>query len=384
MALNFRGTIPDPFQPTVAPEALYWHFLHKPHTTKNLYSIVGDLVTDTGGKVLGHRHFLDHVLTGGNAGGNAISEFRRGFCLGGHVRQFMTQGLKPVEGFTKGFPLFHILQACFQRQPRRAVGHHRQIETFHLEVGHDHIETGVFLADEIRRRYPAIVKEQLSGIAGPPAHFFQLPAHTKTRGALFHQQQADATVAGITGTDCHGVVVCIDTTGDEGFGAVHHKVITLSRRFGAQVSYIGAATGLGDGKALNFATGNHVGADAGLERVTAPLHHRWQTNIDGTKAGRYPTGTGGHDLFTGSDLAEHIETGATVLLRVADTQNAGVTGFLIQVSGQFTSFFPALYIGGDLAGNKGPHRFPHQVLGFTKVALVVRHDLSSVLRLAGL
>ena len=56
VALDFRGALPDPFDPCIAPDPFQRQILHQPHTAMDLDRLIGDHCQHLTRLQLGHRH----------------------------------------------------------------------------------------------------------------------------------------------------------------------------------------------------------------------------------------------------------------------------------------------------------------------------------------
>ena len=279
----------------------------------------------------------------------------------------MAGHLESRQGAAKGLPLFHVAHGLIQSQLGGTVGGHRQDQALHLEVAHDAVEATVLRTDQIFRRHPAILKKQLRGIGGPPAHLLQLAAHGKAWRTFLDQQQADATIALVTGTHRHRVIVRAHTAGDESLGAVDHIVVAIAHRTGAQVGHIGPTIGFGNGQGRDLLPTDHLRHHLLLHGIAAPLPDRRQTNIQRPQAGAQPPGRTPHQLLAGSNLHEHIFAGTTELFRGIDAQNAGIRGFVVKLAGELTGFFPIVHVGQDFPFHEFANGLAHHLVGIIEI-----------------
>ena len=91
-------------------------------------------------------------------------------------------------------PGLGIFEALFVGYLGYLMGHHRQAEPLSLEILHDAVKAHPFLPQEIGSRNPAILKYQLPGIRGVPAHLADLFGHLEAWGVGFNDQKTHATI----------------------------------------------------------------------------------------------------------------------------------------------------------------------------------------------
>mmetsp|Transcript_7526 Transcript_7526/g.17081 ORF Transcript_7526/g.17081 Transcript_7526/m.17081 type:complete len:249 (-) Transcript_7526:615-1361(-) len=139
-----------------------------------------------------------------------------------------------------GVPV-HFLNAS----SRDAQTHGRQNHSFDLQISH-HAQGGLPLfADQVRRRHPAVLEDQLSGHGGAHATFaLNLLAQRETFGTLFHQEErhvaASLARSCINQVGIARLLAVHRAVGDPHLGAVQHVLIALSLRGGLHSQHVRA------------------------------------------------------------------------------------------------------------------------------------------------
>src|SRR5690554_770203 len=349
---DFSRTSADGQNLGVAVQPLYHRFPHKTHATEQLHGLAGDFFAHVDREVLGHGHLLDRVLASLHQRGAAVGVFPGDVDLVGDVDQFVAGYLEAGDRAAEGLALFGVVHGRFVGQLGGHVGHDRQAQAFGQEVAHDGDEAGVLGADQAVRRHPAVFEEQFGGVAGPPAHLAQLGASTEAGHVAVDQQQADAGMAFTTGAHGHRVMVGTGTAGNERFAAVDDVVVAIFHRAGFQIGNIRTTAGFGDRKGRNFFAAQDGGHDLFADVFLRPLGHRRHADIQRAQAGDKTAGGRAHQFFRHRYFQEDIAfTNSAEGFRKTDSEQACITGLLIDVPGELASFFPLVdmgqYVGFD-------------------------------------
>ncbi len=208
-------------------------------------------------------------------------------------------------------------------------------------------------------------------IRGPPACFLQFLWHGVARCAGLDYQQTDTLSALPSGTHGTGDQICPAAAGNKCFAAVNEVIVIFSHGRGLQTGHVRSASGLGNGQGCYFVTHNDGTGKTLFLLVRSVAQNGRNGNIQWSQTGGNAAGSTSHDFFPGSDLKENIPGGATVFLRVADSQDADVTGFFIKIAGKFIQFFPFVNIRNYFLIDEFLYRSSNHIMGAAKVLLIV-------------
>ena len=137
--------------------------------------------------------------------------------------------------FVKTAALFRIRQCRIKCSTRHAQRLRGDTNTPALQARESNPVTFTFVADQIGRRYPTILKQNLRGVRRVLAKFVFQARHDITGRGGWHPKGTDAPLAG--GFIRHGHDngnIGMLAAGDELLDAVNHITVTISPRGGAQ------------------------------------------------------------------------------------------------------------------------------------------------------
>ena len=190
-----------------------------------------------------------------------------------------------------------------------------------------------------------------------PAHFLQGAARQPGTVAGYYQHgYAAAPLVARVGAHGHRQVVSAHSRGNKDFFAVHHIVVAVQARGGAQGRHVGAAAGLGNGKRGNFFATQHRRYHLALQRVRAPAQHRRQADVVAKQAGHQAAAA----ALARQGFGQHIaqgggRRGATQVFRVAQSEPAQISGAAVQAARKLLRRLPI--------GQVGRHLLAHKALG---------------------
>mmetsp|Transcript_62761 Transcript_62761/g.99446 ORF Transcript_62761/g.99446 Transcript_62761/m.99446 type:complete len:249 (-) Transcript_62761:618-1364(-) len=172
-----------------------------------------------------------------------IAASRLVLCVG--LRDEALDLSKAIEVGPKGLSLSGVPVHFLDASSGDAQTHGCQDHSFDLQISH-HAQGGLSLfADQIRRRHPAVLEDQLSGHRGAHATcVLNLLAQREPLGALFNQEErhVPATLARAC-VDQVGIARLLAVHGAVGnphLGTVQHVLITLSLRGGLHPQHVRA------------------------------------------------------------------------------------------------------------------------------------------------
>ena len=161
--------------------------------------------------------------------------------FGDHVGQFVLGDLKLGNFSAKLLALFHIGQSaiisalgCAQRLSRH------QNATFVKKFKHL-VKPFTLFTDEIVKRHAHILEIDLGGGHHVDAHLIANIGGCNTFTLGFHQDQADASIGGLTlriRLAHHRIKPCHSPVGNKGFSAVDDPFISVTHCGGVQGSYV--------------------------------------------------------------------------------------------------------------------------------------------------
>lgn len=134
------------------------------------------------------------------------------------------------EPFAESLALVCVFHGFLVADAREAQALDDDTDTLVVEVGHDHLEALVLLADEVLDWYLDVFKGDVCGAARPhtlAVHF----AGGNTTSFSLNEKHRDTVHALATGTDSGREVVAPNTVGDPLLLAVHNIMLTVFGEF---------------------------------------------------------------------------------------------------------------------------------------------------------
>src|SRR5215470_9931426 len=201
------------------------------------------------------------------------------------------------------------------------------------EMPHEQREPAILLADQVPRRHPRAVEEQLGGVRAQPAHLVQLVANLESGCAALDDQQADAGVAGAAGAHRGGDEVGTGAGGDESLGPVDHEMVAVAACGRAQRGDVGAALRFGDGQRTDQLAGQRW-ADEPLDQLAIPgTDQVRQRDPVREQCGHQPGRRAGRDERLGYDGAvDQVAALAADAGRDADREQSRRRSRLVQLA----------------------------------------------------
>ena len=177
-------------------------------------------------------------------------------------------------------------------------------------------------------------------------------------------------MAGTAGAHRRGDVVGPRPAGDEGLGTVHNVSVAFAHRPRQQIGDIGTAAGLGHAEDGNLVAGEHG------RNVSPLLLLRPQGQDGGNGDGARPQARGkadgpaAHDLLRVGHLVKDVPGRTAVLLGVAESDEARVSGLPVKLAGERPRFLPMVDMGLDLPLHEFADARPQQFVGFSEILVV--------------
>lgn len=155
----------------------------------------------------------------------------RGLDLAGHVGELEADDGVVDEALAEGLALVRVLDGLLVADAREADALDDDADALVVEVGHDHLEALVLLADQVLHGHLDVFEGDVRGAAGPDALAVHLARRYAARAAL-DEQDRDAVHAGPAGAHGGCEVVAPDTVGDPFLLAVDDVVLAVFRKLG--------------------------------------------------------------------------------------------------------------------------------------------------------
>src|SRR5712691_6523523 len=259
-----------------------------------------------------------------------------------------------------------VLQGLLSRADRHAGGNQPLI----LEVAHDVIEAFAFLANQVLPWDARVLEYQLSGVGAVIAKLLQLFRQTEARGVTLDDEHRDTLVGfiflGFGGDTEH---IGMDRIGDENLGTVQHIRVAVPDRGRLNASHVRTSRWLGDADRTDLLALNHrhqillslllspMAGDVGRGHVG--VHQ------DAHRQAHRPTTA---HLLTESDGHPNIAVAATVLLRVADAEEAQFAHPSIERLGKQSLLFPLVDMWNNFLVDEIPHLLAEHLVFFGEKA----------------
>src|ERR1700686_4758929 len=143
--------------------------------------------------------------------------------------------------------------------------------------------------------------------------------------------------------------VRVDAVGDEHLGAVHDVGITVATSDGLHVGDVRPTRWLGDTESDDLLALDRGGQPALPLRVGAVVIDRWRGDRDmGPNARRHPTRSAPRQLFKEDGFVDQAGVGATVLLRILETQQVEGAKSLEKLSRKLLRLLPFVDMRANL------------------------------------
>ena len=210
------------------------------------------------GQCLEHGHLAHAIALLGDQPAAVVEELAGRMGLGLQHCQPLPDNLLVEEDAAKRFARLHMLDGQPQCSQAMAHCHRRGRNALGLEVLHDRVEPRVLLAQQVCRRNTAILEHQFRGVGTQPAGLVQRAANAKSRRALFHDEDGNATGSLCVRIGAYRDEVDIGehSVGDEHLAAVEYPAVAIAPGACANAGHVGARIRLGDRHRSNLFAAN--------------------------------------------------------------------------------------------------------------------------------
>ena len=261
-----------------------------------------------------------------------------------------------------------------ERALRRRLRRDRDRQPLLRQVADEVDEPAVFLADQVARRHPHIVEEQLGRVGHPLPDFVQIAPARKAGPVPLDQHQRSApgpgTRIGLGHGDDHVGVLAV---GDIGLGPVDHVFVAVAPRGGAHALQIGTRARLGHRNRGNRLAGQHARQPARLQFVAGIAQHIRHRDI---ALQRQAVGHHRISEFLVEDRVEgEIQPWAAPFLGHCRAQQSGIAGLAPEIARDDTIFLEFCDARRKLPLNKAANRIAKRAVVFAvdKAMIAIKH-----------
>ena len=297
-------------------------FQHVAVAAEELQAGVEHLVVELGQPPLAHGRRGGVELACQEQLQAVVEEHARHRHLGLHLGQLEARVLEIGDRLAEGLALARVVDGPSQRRLHDGDGADGHQQALARQLVHQAGEAAALLAQDIGGRNAHVLEEQLGGVLRVLADLLEVAPALEAGPVGLHQHQRHALGAGrrvgLGGDDDE---IGQPAVGDEGLLAVHHQLVALAQRRGADRLQVAARAGLGHGDGGDHLALGHLRQPGALLLLAAVVEDVGRDDVGvQAEAGRREHALG--HLLDHDRAVEEIGAAAAVFLGHVGEQQA--------------------------------------------------------------